>query len=202
MKRNIASLQAATLEITSEKQAKAYLHPLRMKILGFITKQPMTITQVAQELKVHPANITHHFKILEKSKLIQLVEERDIGRNIEKYYQASAQHFEINPPQGVSNANAIVLNFLKNNLNAAIANLRGDDEEKLIGLIMGARINPEQFIDFCKKMQELIKEFSQLDSSAGVGYTLNLSLYPYLDQGPLKRIEIQKKQASFKKKRD
>lgn len=187
---------SSTLEIILEPQIKAYLHPMRMKILGFITQRPMTITQVAQALTTHPANIAHHFKILEKAQLIVLVEERDIGRNIEKYYQSVARHFEITSPQGVGDANSIVLNFLRNNLNAAIAYLRGDDDEELLGLITSARINPRQFKEFCKKMHELIHEFSQSDDVDGIGYTLNVSLYPYVDQGPLKRIKIHKKRAS------
>lgn len=75
MKLQTTSRQASILEITPEKQVKAYLRSLPMKILGFIIERPMIITQARQRLKVHPANITHHFKIREKAKLILLDEE-------------------------------------------------------------------------------------------------------------------------------
>lgn len=72
--------------LTTDLQRKAFLHPIRSKILDFLVVQPMTITGVAKELGVHPANITHHFKTLLGAKLIKIVEERDTGRVIEKYY--------------------------------------------------------------------------------------------------------------------
>ncbi len=101
-----------THQIITERQTKAYLHPIRMKIMGNISKKAMTISQVAKEIGVHPANITHHFKILLNAKLIKLVEERDIGRNIEKYYLAIASHFDILPPEGtISDGNKTVLAF-------------------------------------------------------------------------------------------
>ena len=72
-------------------EIKAYVHPTRMNILRMIAIRKRTVSSVARDLGVHPANITHHFKLLEKTKLIQLVERRDIGKNIEKYYRAAAR---------------------------------------------------------------------------------------------------------------
>lgn len=185
----------AVFLITSEEQVKAYVHPIRMKIMGFLVKNAMTISQVAKALQVHPANITHHFKILTRAKLVCLVEERDIGRNIEKYYRAVARNFDIRPAEGeVSNANAKVLDFLKNDLNSAVNNLAGDDREDLIGLINQAKISKDQFNSFCKKIKGLVRDFGQADSTDGTGYTINLSLYPcQVDYGPLKRLEIRKR---------
>jgi DNA-binding transcriptional ArsR family regulator len=94
------SKRQPAFEITTPKQQKTYFHPVRMKILNFLTRERLTILQTAERLKVHPANITHHFRVLQSAALIRLVEERDLGRVIEKYYEAVATVFDIRPPEG------------------------------------------------------------------------------------------------------
>ncbi len=185
--------------LSTEKQLKAYLHPLRMKILGFLARAARTISQVASELQVHPANLTHHFKILEKTGLIQMVEARDIGRVVEKYYRAVAENFDIRPLGGVSGANAKVLSFLRNDLNSALSSLKGDDSETLIGLVKQAKISKGQCKEFAEKLVALVDEFERANVETGTAHTLNLSLYPFQkDYGPLQRIEIRKKQKKGK----
>src|SRR5215470_9445931 len=104
-------------EITTPKQQKAYFHPVRMRILNYLTQERLTVSQTAERLKVHPANITHHFRILQNAGLISLVEERDIGRVIEKYYEAVATVFNIRPPEGsVRSVNRKGLSFLRDDL--------------------------------------------------------------------------------------
>ena len=70
----------------SSNQIKAYVNPTRIVILNMLIKKKRTVTSVAKELNVHPANLTHHFKLLEKAGLIKLVEKKDTGKNLEKYY--------------------------------------------------------------------------------------------------------------------
>lgn len=178
--------------LTTDLQRKAFLHPIRSKILDFLVVQPMTITGVAKELGVHPANITHHFKALLGARLIKIVEERDTGRVIEKYYSAVAKAFEIK--QETKGANAKVLAFLKNDLSATIPKLKPDDADLLIGLIKRSKISPKTFHEFAEKLSDLIEEFSSKDEPGLDTYALNVSLYPHsVDYGPLRKIEITKK---------
>src|SRR5215467_12416779 len=115
MQRDLVTVPARSLlQIATPKQERAYFHPMRMKILNFLTCEALTISQTAGRLRVHPANITHHFRILERARLIRLVEKRDIGRVVEKYYAAVAQEFEIVPPTGtVDDVNRKILTFLR-----------------------------------------------------------------------------------------
>ncbi len=179
--------------LKTELQLKAFLHPVRSKIIELLSAKPMTITHIARKMNVHPANLTHHFKKLEKARIINIHEERDIGRVVERYYIASASSFIIE--QETHGANSKVLSFLKNDLGKNISQLEGDDSEELIGLIKKTNINKKSFQIFSKKLKELIDEFSALEDLDGESYALNLSLYPHhIDYGPLKRIHIKKKE--------
>lgn len=177
--------------LTTDRARKAFLHPIRSQILGMLANRPMTITNVARELDVHPANLTHHFRKLQDAKLIKIHEERDIGKVVERYYIAVARSFEIQ--QETTSANAKVLSFLKNDLSATIPKLKADDSEMLIGLIKRAQIDESTFKAFAKKLENLIEEFSSKSAKDQPTYALNVSLYPHaVDYGPLKQIKIKK----------
>jgi len=181
-------------EITTPRQQKAYFHPVRMKILNFLTRERLTISQTAERLKVHPANITHHFRVLQSAGLIRLVEERDIGRVIEKYYEAVATLFNIRPPEGsVKSVHKKGLSFLRNDLSASIELLKADDSEDVYGQIWTTRIDARTFLSFARRLRGLIEEFENTKCKNGTTYALNLSLYPHkIDYGPLGKYELKK----------
>lgn len=59
-----------TYQLHNKEQANAYLHPVRMRTLQLLVTEAMTISQVAEKLNVHPANLTHHFRKLSLDGLI------------------------------------------------------------------------------------------------------------------------------------
>src|SRR5262245_4848375 len=185
-----------SFEITTPKQERAYFHPVRMKILNFLTRERLTVSQVAERLRVHPANITHHFRILERARLIRLVEKRDIGRVIEKYYAAVAATFDVRPaPEAVRSVNRKTLSVLGDDLVANAKLLREDDSENLTGLIKRARIDAKRFKVFENRLQKLIDDFGATSREPGALYALNVSLYPHkVDYGPLGTYELKGKQ--------
>src|SRR5215468_3128450 len=139
---SIKTERQPAFEITTPTQQRAYFHPVRMKILNFLTRERLTVSQTAERLNVHPANITHHFRILQHAGLIRLVERRDVGRVIEKYYAAVAPVFNVHPPEGtVENVNQKGLSFLRDDLSASINRLNPDDSEDVFGQIVRARID-------------------------------------------------------------
>lgn len=188
----------AAFEITTAKQQKAYFHPLRMKILNFLSTERLTISQTAARLKVHPANITHHFRILRSAGLIRLVEKRDIGRVIEKYYEAAAQVFDVRPPPGeIKHVGKKVLTVLRDDLSGNIARLKPDDSDALIGLLVSTKINARTYSKFAGRLQSLIKEFDAVGQQDGDLYALCLSLYPQrVDYGPIRQYELKRPERS------
>lgn len=174
---NIKSKKLLVLKENS--QIKAYVHPTRIAILRMLATRKRTVSNVAKELGVHSANITHHFKLLEKVGLIQLVEKRDIGKNIEKYYRSVARNFVVSfDKPGKSSKKALALSILRNDLSTAISTVRKDDKHEVIAVIKIARILPRDVKLLQKKIMKLIREFTQYDSVKGTAYTMNISVYP------------------------
>ena len=178
------------LELKRDSQIKAYVHPTRITILRMLANKKRTVSSVAKELKVHPANITHHFKLLERVGLIKLVEKRDIGKNIEKYYRSVARSFLVNADRsGRSSKQALELSILRNHLSTAISTVKTDDKHKVVAVIRIARITPRDIKILQRKILKLIQEFGRLDSASGKSYTLNISAYPN-EADPVSREKI------------
>ncbi len=165
--------------LRAQNQIKAYVHPTRIAILRMLAAKKRTVSSVAKELGVHPANITHHFKLLERIGLIKLVEKRDIGKNIEKYYRSIARNFVVNVDRrGRTSRRALALSILRNDLSAAISTVKTNDKHEIIALIKIARIMPRDVKILHDKIMKVIREFARFDSAKGKTYTLNISAYP------------------------
>lgn len=170
--------------LENEAQAKAYLHPVRVRILGFVGPRSMTISQVAVRLGVHPANLTHHFKKLVSARLIRLVEERDTGRVVEKYYRAVALRFELRDDGRVGHGvRQRALRVLLRDLRDAARGLPPDARD-VVCLLARARISLRTFERFSGRLEDLVADFrasATRDRKRGracQAFTLNLSFYP------------------------
>jgi DNA-binding transcriptional ArsR family regulator len=184
----------APFEVRTRAQQRAYFHPVRLKILNFLVHERLTVSQVAARLRVHPANLTHHFRILKRAGLIRLAEKRDTGRVVEKYYEAVAQLFDVRPADGtVRHVGREVLSVLRNDLAGNIERLKPDDSDPLIGFLLTARIGRARYADFAHRLAALAKEFEPLADEGGTSYALTLGLYPQrLDYGPIGHYELKR----------
>jgi DNA-binding transcriptional ArsR family regulator len=177
--------------LSNPEQIKGYIHPTRITILEKLAFEKRTISSVAKEFGVHPANITHHFRLLEKLELIRLVEKRDTGKNLEKYYRASAYHFVVKPKNDNKiNKNTLALSILKENLTSAIGRVRENDT--VLALLNTMRIGTARVNEFTTELKKLVTGFQESDTTSGKAYTINVSFYPEETEIiPLKIISIQ-----------
>jgi DNA-binding transcriptional ArsR family regulator len=170
--------------LSGAEEMRAYAHPTRMAILAILAGGPLTLSMTAKRMAVHPANLSRHFKVLSRAGLIVLVETRDTGRNLEKYYRAVAASF-LPDLEGLSPAGKreLALGVLRDELGAAMQRLRAKDappEADMLALLSVARLLPKDREVFFKRLRALVKEFSSLDTKDGQAYAMGLSLFPAL----------------------
>jgi DNA-binding transcriptional ArsR family regulator len=168
------------ITLSGEDQIRAYIHPTRMTILERLAGEKQSVSGIARTLGVHPANLTHHFKLLEKAGLIKLVEKRDTGKNYEKLYRAAAYHFTVST-QGDSPANkkVLALSILHDNLTAAIEAQRArEDDSPVFGYVKEMRMSMEDIGRFHGKLVKLLDEFAARRPKDGKPYTVNVGFYP------------------------
>lgn len=83
-------------EIENIEQLRAVADLLRLRIIDVLVKQPMTVTQLGEMLGEAPAKMHYHVRELEKVGLLKLVETREKGGILEKYYQPIARELSVN----------------------------------------------------------------------------------------------------------
>lgn len=70
---------------------KILLDPRRRSILDQARGEPVTVSQIADALGEKPSRLYYHVKKLEDAGLLELVETKQQGNLIEKYYMSSTQ---------------------------------------------------------------------------------------------------------------
>lgn len=121
--------ESKSLKISVE-QAKLLGSALRIKIITAIENDPKTSKQVAVEINESPGNVHYHMKKLYEGDLIELVEEKQVGGVVQKFYLARATTFssdhEVYPElQTGSKAES------KGSLSAALL-LKEEDQQELL----------------------------------------------------------------------
>jgi DNA-binding transcriptional ArsR family regulator len=82
--------------ITSYEQAKVISHKLRLQIMTiFKDHNPRTAKQIADELELPASKVHYHVRELERAGIVEIVETREKGGVIEKYYLPIAKEFRI-----------------------------------------------------------------------------------------------------------
>ena len=82
------------MEITLEQQ-KLISSAIRIQILHLLADTPRTAKQVADILSETPGNIHYHVQKLLHGNLLDLVETREVGGIVEKYYKSKGTRFRL-----------------------------------------------------------------------------------------------------------
>ena len=77
------------------EQMRAIADELRMRIVEALSRQPMTVTQLGSLLEQQPAKVHYHVRELERVGLVRLVETREKGGILEKYYRSVAKSLNV-----------------------------------------------------------------------------------------------------------
>ena len=85
-----AHSKTPVLYLTTEKELRTYMHPLRQKILRALRMHPegMTAKQLADLLSIAPSSAGHHLTALEQIGVVRLARTEQIHGFTAKFYQA------------------------------------------------------------------------------------------------------------------
>jgi DNA-binding transcriptional ArsR family regulator len=76
-------------------QVRTMADPLRVRIMERLVRAPMTVKMLGTDLGEAPAKVHYHVRELERIGVIRLVETREKGGVLEKYYRAVARTFKV-----------------------------------------------------------------------------------------------------------
>jgi DNA-binding transcriptional ArsR family regulator len=180
-------------EIENIEQLRAVADMLRLRIIALLQKKPMTVTQLGEELEEAPAKVHYHVRELEKVGLLRLVERREKGGILEKYYQPIAR--EISVEKSVLSApldealamTGAWLNQIKDGFQRAlrVALEQKDAKPRMALGFTRLYVTSEEHEYLCKQLMEFIKPY---ENRRGVDGELEvqscLVIYPQLASVP------------------
>lgn len=175
--------------LTEPIQFKAVADPFRIQILELLTRQPLTAKQVADILGEVPARVHYHIKVLEKAGIVQLVETREKGGVMEKYYRAVADNFSFerslkHSDQDRQQIATQVQTLLRSIFEEAIQGLSLQDgkvpEEKKQGIFSTGhiRLNEKQIAELGQKIKAFVSELQKQEDPEAKLYRYSFLLAP------------------------
>ncbi len=106
---------------------KALADARRIRMLGWLAREALTVTQLADKLGELPATVHHHVKMLERAGLVELAHTREKSGILEKYYRAVAERIVADHEVGeLTEPAAIALDAAGGALRAGLNRLDAD----------------------------------------------------------------------------
>src|SRR5690554_636852 len=83
--------------LSSEKQLRIFMLPLRQKILKtmFLNGRPMTAKQISDQLSITPSSAKHHLLKLQEISLVTPDHQELINGITARYYRTTGKHVSI-----------------------------------------------------------------------------------------------------------
>lgn len=181
-----------TYQLETIEQMRALAEELRLRIIEALGRQAMTSKQVALLLGEAPAKVHYHLHELEKVGLVNLVDIREKGNMLEKYYRAVARNISASETlfQRVPSDETIatIREFLQQISQRFMQVLADSLNRQAWEEHISAHLNGEQLWMTNEEYQQLVKQISALvepyknpHSNAGEQeYTFIEIMYPAL----------------------
>ena len=151
---------APVMIIESPEQIKAFTDPLRVRVLRILAERAATNQQIADVLGQPHAKVLYHVRFLVDVGLIKLVDTQIKGGNVEKYYRALANIFDLRPPQGdVDSDLALVQPALDTLWGDMIASVKTFPDYTAHIQTRRKRMTPEKAAEFIGKLRTLLNEY-------------------------------------------
>lgn len=175
---------------------KMMADPMRARLLGLFASEPSTVQQVAAQLSVPVTRLYYHVHLLEEHGLIHVVEAHPVGGTIEKVYRASARQFIIDKDQlSGSGAKAlkhaeVLIDFaltetgkaIRKSVKTGVIDLQQQaPHPRALQIRRGSgKISIAQAVQFYKRLEALVNEFTSLESQdeEQAEYLLALTFFP------------------------
>lgn len=173
---------AETLELDDPAQYRALFEDTRLQIVSLLLERAATTSELAQVLNRPKGTIGHHLAVLREAGLVHVVRTRRVRALEAKYYGRTARvflyrhvHEAVGEPQRVLAQAASEIARQP----VAAAPAAGEPPRPVISANQRyARIPAEQALEWLRRLNDLLVEFSREPAEGEVTYALVFGLYP------------------------
>ncbi len=161
--------------IATPAELRAIAGPLRTTILDLLLERAATVAELAEAVSRPKSTVAYHVKVLMDVDMLRVVRTRRVRAIDERFYGRTARVFfvgkvpleEVTPPPWT--------NYLAD---AAAESVPAYHADRLFALIRHARVSRERAAHFWARVDEVMREFTQLPREGDTVYGLVAGLYP------------------------
>jgi len=167
---------ADTVDVSTPAQLRAIADPLRTTILDLVLERAATVSELAAAVGRPKSTVAHHVNVLVRAGMLRIVRTRRVRAIDERYYGRTGRTLYVGVARRPGDTTTpVCINGLSV---AAAESVPAHEADKLYTTIRHARIPAQTAAQFWKRVDALIREFTQLPRSGDTVYGFAAGLYP------------------------
>ena len=160
------------VEVSTPAQLRAIADPLRATILDLVLERAATVAELAAAVGRPKSSVAHHVKVLADAGMLRVVRTRRVRAIDERFYGRTGRTINVG---AVRTDTSVCVNGLST---AAAESVPAHEADTLYSTLRHARIPREDASAFWRRVEELVREFSELPRSGETVYGFAVGLYP------------------------
>ncbi len=165
-----------TVEVSTPAQLHAIADPLRSTILDLVLERAATVAELAAAVDRPKSTVAHHVNVLVEAGMLRVVRTRRVRAIDERYYGRTGRTLYVGVIRRPSDTTTpVCINGLSV---AAAESVPAHEADRLYTTIRHARIPAQSAAQFWRRVEALIREFTQLPRSGDTVFGFAAGLYP------------------------
>jgi DNA-binding transcriptional ArsR family regulator len=167
---------ADSVEVATPTQLRAIADPLRSTILDLVLERAATVAELATALNRPKSTVAHHVNVLVDAGMLHVVRTRRVRAMEERFYGRTGRTLKLTVARRPGDTETPVC---VNGLSVAAAeSVPAHEADTLYSTLRHARIPAATASEFWRRVEVLIREFTQLPRSGETVYGFAAGLYP------------------------
>jgi DNA-binding transcriptional ArsR family regulator len=165
-----------TVDVATPAQLRAIADPLRSALMDLVLERAATVAELAAAVDRPNSTVAYHVNVLVKAGMLRVVRTRRVRAIEERYYGRTGRTLQISIARRPGDTETpVCVNQLSV---AAVESVPAHEADSLYTTLRHARIPREAAAAFWRRVEALVREFSQLPRSGDTVYGFAAGLYP------------------------
>ena len=165
-----------TVEVSTPAQLRAIADPLRATLLDLVLERAATVAELATAVDRPRSTVAHHVNVLLEAGMLRVVRTQRVRAIDERYYGRTGRTIQVGVVRRPGDTTTpVCINGLSV---AAAESVPAHEADTLYSTMRHARIPKESAAQFWRRVDALIREFTELPRSGDTVYGFAAGLYP------------------------
>jgi DNA-binding transcriptional ArsR family regulator len=161
--------------VTQPAELRALADPLRTVLLDLLLERAATVTELASAVGRPKSTVAHHVKVLVNAGMLRVVRTRRVRAIEERFYGRTARLFFVGEVPLEAVTPPPWTNYLAD---AAAESMPAYQADRMFAILRHARISRSRAAQFWTRVEDVVREFSELPREGDSVYGFVTGLYP------------------------